>query len=333
MKKDQQIATVFRIYHGDKQAHIMGHAEKFMKGVSEYVDIMVNEGTGVTLWDDTTDKDGVAREVILEMLHRQFGKILVAGDNITHDFLFKTYESKDKLVTARAAIRVAKKMMSLMRDAVKEHVCEFRDWEYYYPSGRNNKHDFDDWMLKKMFNCEANFGASGGSDPVPMDVNVSVGSGLTVTTADTEEAVAEEEEEDAPAAVGENNAVVDSGMEGTDDYDPEQVLLRAAYVMDTEDDHWNSDNITHRGLRGKAQLMLEILTTGMARLNLPQDQGTTQIKLGKILLENQSKSAEDIMRLAIAKYGVHGVDSQFEFENGDNDDQEEMSNEGDQQQG
>ena len=127
MKKDQQIATVFRIYHGDKQAHIMGHAEMFMKGVSEYVDMMVNEGTGVTLWDDTTDKDGVAREVILEMLHWQFGKILVAGDNITHDFLFKTYESKDKLVTARAAIRVAKKMMSLMRDAVKEHVCEFRD--------------------------------------------------------------------------------------------------------------------------------------------------------------------------------------------------------------
>ncbi len=79
-------------------------------------------------------------------------------------------------------------------------------------------------MLKKMFNWEANFGASGGSDPVPMDVNESVGSGLTATTADTEEAVAEEEEEeeeDATAAVGENNAVIDGEMEGSDDNDPE----------------------------------------------------------------------------------------------------------------
>ena len=196
--------------------------------------MMVNEGTGVALWDDATDKDGVARKVIPDTLHRQYGKILVAGDNITHDLLLKTYESKDELVTgetlianARAAIREAKKMMSLMRDAVKEHVCEFRDGEYYIPSGRNNKDDFNDWMLKKMFNWEANFGASGGSDPVPMDVNESVESGLTATTADTEEAVAEEEEEkeeeeeDATAAVGENNAVIDGEMEGSDDNDPE----------------------------------------------------------------------------------------------------------------
>jgi len=34
MKNDQQLATVFHIYHGNKQARIMGHVEKFMKGVS-----------------------------------------------------------------------------------------------------------------------------------------------------------------------------------------------------------------------------------------------------------------------------------------------------------
>jgi hypothetical protein len=46
-------------------------------------------------------------------------------------------------------------MMSLMRDTVKDHICELKDGEYSFPSG-TNKTNFDvdakeDFQLGKKF--------------------------------------------------------------------------------------------------------------------------------------------------------------------------------------
>jgi hypothetical protein len=61
-------------------------------------------------------------------------------------------------------MREAKKMDSLLKDAVRARVLEkTANGEYGIPSGRNED-DFDNWMLKKMFNWDKLFGASGGGE-------------------------------------------------------------------------------------------------------------------------------------------------------------------------
>jgi hypothetical protein len=98
LKKDQQHASVFPLFHGAKQADIMGHAEQFMKGVLKYAGMKIYEGSSVLLWADSTDNElGASRKVIPKMLHWQFGKIFLAGDNLTHDLLSRTYKSKGGL--------------------------------------------------------------------------------------------------------------------------------------------------------------------------------------------------------------------------------------------
>ncbi len=100
----------------------MGHAEQFMKGVSKYATMKIGEqdGIGVPLWvNDTTVEElgGATFRLIPETLHRNFGKLLVSGDNITKELLSKTYESKDELckgdtliANAKAALKEAKKI-------------------------------------------------------------------------------------------------------------------------------------------------------------------------------------------------------------------------------
>ncbi len=75
MTKAMQIQTVYGLFHGDADDGIMGEAEKFIKGIGPYATMV--------LWEADTTNDGTIRHVILELLHRQRGKVLVRGDNIT----------------------------------------------------------------------------------------------------------------------------------------------------------------------------------------------------------------------------------------------------------
>ena len=52
-------------------------------------------------------------------------------------------------------------MHVFLQTAVKEHVLDkVEGGEYSFPSGRSED-DFDHWLLKKMYNWDKNFGATG----------------------------------------------------------------------------------------------------------------------------------------------------------------------------
>ena len=83
--------------------------------------------------------------------------LVVRGDNITHNLISRTYESKsdlykgDQILThARVARAECRKMDGLMTDAVKARMLMFENGEYSFPSGKT-KEDFDNWLLKQMF--------------------------------------------------------------------------------------------------------------------------------------------------------------------------------------
>jgi hypothetical protein len=149
----KQQTTVYGLFHGDKLEGTMGKAEKFMNRVGMYGKMKTTKFGGTELWVNEITREG-SRLVIPEELHRQIGKVLVNGDNITLNLICRTYESKELplytgesiLIHARAARAECRKMMSLMRDAVKERVITLEDGEYGFPSGKT-KSDFDDWFL------------------------------------------------------------------------------------------------------------------------------------------------------------------------------------------
>lgn len=161
MDAKKQRAECYKIYHG-AVGTIMGQAEQFMKAgsmLSVYSNMWVLERT----------KSG-NRYVIPERLHQQYGKVLVGGDNITEDHIRRLYDNKPEsrlngktiITQARDTIREAKKMDSLLKDAVTARILEKTvNGEYSFPSERN-KDDFDSWMLKKIFNWNQLFGPSGG---------------------------------------------------------------------------------------------------------------------------------------------------------------------------
>lgn len=160
-----QRQEVFKKYHGKDE--IMGQAEKFMKRMSVYADMWVSEQS----------KFG-KRYCIAERLHQQYGKTLVAGDNISEGLIRQLYASNtDELLSgatiiakAKEAVKEAKKMHGFLRTAVKERVLEkVEGGEYSFPSGRSED-DFDQWLLQKMYNWEKNYGASGDTNDGKKDI-------------------------------------------------------------------------------------------------------------------------------------------------------------------
>lgn len=162
-KKDmdvkKQIAECYKTYHGAQG--VMGQAEQFMKQMSVYANV----------WEVEHTKNG-SRNVIPERLHQQYGKVLVAGDNITESLIRLLYENKPDsrlngktiISRARIAIQGAKKMDSLLKEAVKARVLDAPvNGEYGMPSGKSED-DFDTWMLKQMYNWKKLYGPSGGED-------------------------------------------------------------------------------------------------------------------------------------------------------------------------
>ena len=158
MKKPEQESTCFLNYHGDG-VQIMGQAAKFMKGMDVYA----------SLWTTEQTKFG-DRKILLERLHQQSGKVLVADDNISEYLIRKTYALKQNkeiltgptiISKARLALAGAKKMAAMLSDAVKDHVLDKEPGgEYGFPSGRNED-DFDHWLIKRMYNWETRFGPTG----------------------------------------------------------------------------------------------------------------------------------------------------------------------------
>lgn len=163
MEVKKQHAECYKIYHG-AVGTVMGQAEQFMKAGS-------TQSVYSNMWVLEQTKSG-NRYVVPEHLHQQYGKVMVCGDNITEDLIRRLYDNKPEsrlngktiIARARLAMREAKKMDSLLKDAVRARVLEkTANGEYGFPSGRNED-DFDNWMLKKMFNWDKLFGASGGED-------------------------------------------------------------------------------------------------------------------------------------------------------------------------
>lgn len=75
----------------------MGQAEKFVKGMSVYANIWVTE----------QGKHG-PRRVVVDRLHQQYGRCLVAGDNITEQLVRLTYATKDAELTGQTIVAKAK---------------------------------------------------------------------------------------------------------------------------------------------------------------------------------------------------------------------------------
>ena len=104
MTLPKQKEEVYKLYHGKDE--IMGQAEKIMKRTSVYADMWVGEQT----------KFG-QRNYIPEQLHQQYGKVLVAGDNITEGLIRQTYASNvDDMLSGSTIIAKA-------REAIKEKGC------------------------------------------------------------------------------------------------------------------------------------------------------------------------------------------------------------------
>ena len=83
MKVPQQKDSVFKLYHGERE--IMSQAEKFIKRMSVYTN----------LWEVEETKGG-NRFIIPERLHQQYGKVLVAGDNITDSLIKRQQYEKNE---------------------------------------------------------------------------------------------------------------------------------------------------------------------------------------------------------------------------------------------
>ena len=156
MTVPKQRETCFKLYHGEKE--IMGQAEKFIKHSSIYSDV----------WAVEQSKQG-PRYYIPERLHQQYGNMLVGGDNITESLIRRLYEKDmDNMLSGQAiiakakeAVKEAKKMNGLMSVAIKEGVLQkVEGGEYGLPSGRSED-DFDLWLLKRVYNWEKYYGASG----------------------------------------------------------------------------------------------------------------------------------------------------------------------------
>jgi len=178
-------------------------------------------------------------------------------------------------------------MSALMKDAIKEHIVTYENGEYDFPSGCN-KPQFDQWLLKKMYNWDNLFGPSGGGDPVI--------------------------EKELDVTADGDDAEIDNGLDAAAAADPDEEaekklivaeLMLAAEVMDKEDDRWECDNSSQNALRDKSQLIVEIAMSGEKKLNLPYGVSSNgKIAIGKILLEDPTMSAVQCIELAIAKFGI-----------------------------
>ena len=157
MKNADQEKQLFKYYHG--QGDVVSQTSKLMSGMSPYTE----------LWE-TVVTDSGTQVIIPEKLHRQMGKTLVRGKNITEVYIQNTYVSRSGLISGRTgrgyaqeATREAKKMLSLVGVAVRDGILEKDGNNYIYPSGKKEV-DFINFILFNMYNWSKLYGATGGGE-------------------------------------------------------------------------------------------------------------------------------------------------------------------------
>jgi hypothetical protein len=74
-------------------------------------------------------------------------------------------------------------------------------------------------------------------------------------------------------------------------------LLSAA--EDLDEDRWEDADT-----KAKAQFIVDIGTSGKTRLDFPQDEKKARIAVGKMILSNPEASAVEMLKLAMAEFGV-----------------------------
>ena len=152
---DMSIAGSY--YHGT--GAIVSQISKFLQGADKYGNIWVKEDT----------PDG-PMTVMPEYLHRQVDKVLITGRNITPQSLENTSATKAGRVSGRtirtwaiACICEAKKMLTLVDEAVKEKILQREEDEYEYCSGKNES-DFIHFLLYRMYHWKVFNGATADED-------------------------------------------------------------------------------------------------------------------------------------------------------------------------
>lgn len=173
MTLHQQNDAAYKYFHGE--GALVSQVEKFMGGAGNFGN----------LWSTESTDHGPLR-VIPERLHRQHGKIYAAGKNIIGRNIEKAHMSKPARCSGRtirnaavATIREAKKMLSLVDEAVTASILAKVGGEIEYRSGKTEV-DFVNFLLYRMYNWKLFNGASGEAtsaavaDPAASDDNKEV---------------------------------------------------------------------------------------------------------------------------------------------------------------
>ena len=143
-----------RYYHGDNS--VVSQVEQFISGRGVYSEMWVTNSTVA----------GSAR-VIPESLHRQHRQVFFAKKNITADLIHRASMNNGIRVSGRTirnnaqlVTKQAKKMLTLIDEAMEEGLLEKKGGEYDFPSGKKEI-NFIEFLLYRMFNWEKFNGASG----------------------------------------------------------------------------------------------------------------------------------------------------------------------------
>ena len=126
----RQNAAAEEYYHG--KGALVSQLGQFMTGLGNFGNTWVTEDT----------EYGVL-SVIPEFLHRQPSKIFASGKNVTSEMLSRSFLKQSSSMSGRTirsnavlCTRSAKKMLTLVDEAVKELILEKNGTEYGYPFGK-----------------------------------------------------------------------------------------------------------------------------------------------------------------------------------------------------
>ena len=153
-----QITEASKFYHGEGAT--VSQIQQFLNGAGRYANLWVVEDT----------PHGPAR-ILPEKIHQQISKVFVAGENVTMQLLEgSTLKEGGARISGRtirnnaqACTKGAKKMLTLVDEAVKESILEKQGTEYTYHSGKRES-DFIEFILYRMYHWNKFNGKSGDGD-------------------------------------------------------------------------------------------------------------------------------------------------------------------------
>ena len=155
LQKQNQIPEAAKYYHGE--GAIVSQIHQFIQGSGKYSN----------LWEMEDTIHGALR-VMPEKIHQQISKVFAAGENVTTLLLEGStlkeggarISGRTIRTNAQTCTKGAKKMLTLVDEAVKESILEKNGTEYTYQSGKNER-DYIDFILYRMYNWSKFNGKSG----------------------------------------------------------------------------------------------------------------------------------------------------------------------------